>query len=83
MTERTLGGGMRLLVGASGAWVFTLGVLLALREVRSAMQGAPRLPAVLVAAGCALVAVGGASLVWSAVQGRIALRRVRYRGRRQ
>jgi hypothetical protein len=73
---------MRLLVGAGGTAVFALGVLLALREIRSAMFGAPQLPALLVAAGCALVAVGGASLVRSALQGRIALRRVRYRGRR-
>jgi hypothetical protein len=81
MTERRLGAGMRLLVGSSGAGVFALGVLLALREIRSAVHGAPPAPALIVAAGCGLAAIGGASLVRSAVQGRIALRRIRRRPR--
>jgi hypothetical protein len=68
---------MRALVGTAGAGVLSLGILLALREVRSAIRGAPLAPALLVAAGCGLVAVGGASLLRSAVRGRIALRRIR------
>jgi hypothetical protein len=70
---------MRLLVGAFGLGVLTLGLLLAAREVLRAIRGAAPVPAVLIAAACGLVAVGGASLVRSALRGRIPLRRIRRR----
>jgi len=77
VTERCLTPAMRLLVGASGMGVLALGSLLAVTEVLGASRGAPLVPAVLIAAACVLVAVGGASLVRSALCGRIRLRRIR------
>ena len=46
-----------------------------------AVNGASPAPSLLVAAACGVVALGGASLIRSAVQGRIALRRIRRRRR--
>lgn len=77
MSERTLGPAMRLLTGVAGAAVFALGLVLAAAELRAAYLGSPLAPTVLVAAGCLFAAVGGASLVRSALRGRIALRRIR------
>ena len=79
MNERKLSRGMRVLVGAFGAGVLALGLLLAAVELRWAYLGAPRVPTLLAAVACGLVAVGGGSLLRSAVRGRIALRRIRHR----
>lgn len=70
---------MRLLVGAFGIGVLALGLLLAAAELYRAYHDAPPVPAILLAAACVLVAVSGASLVRSALRGRITLRRVRRR----
>jgi len=67
---------MRLLTGAFGVGVLALGLLLAAAEVLGAYQGAPPVAPILAAAACVLAAAGGASLVLSAVRGRITLRRV-------
>jgi hypothetical protein len=70
---------MRLLVGAFGVSVLALGILLAAIELLGAYRGAPPVPGILAAAACVFVSVGGASLVRSALRGRITLRRVRRR----
>jgi hypothetical protein len=57
--------------------VLALGLLLAATEVLGASHGAPPVTTFLTAAACILVAVGGASLVRSALRGRITLRRIR------
>jgi len=66
---------MRLLVGAFGVGVLAVGLIVATAEFERTYQGAPPGPAILAAAVCFLVAVSGASLVRSAVRGRITLRR--------
>ena len=81
MTERRLGPAMRWLVGVSGAGVLALGVFLAAINVQRAAHGASAMLALPTAAACVFVAVGGASLLRSALRGRIALRRIRRRPR--
>ena len=76
MTERRLTPAMRVLVGAFGVAVLALGLLVAAVELHRAYQGARSVPAFLAAAVCVLLAVSGASLLRSALRGRITVRRV-------
>jgi hypothetical protein len=79
VTERRLTPALRLLVSAFGLGVLALGLLLAAVELLGAYYGASPVFAILAAAACILVAVGGASLVRTALRGRITLRRVTHR----
>ena len=79
MKERSLSPAMRVLAGAFGVGVLGLGLLLAATELRWAYRGAPLAPALLMAGGCGLAAVGGGALVRGAIRGRMAVRRTRFR----
>jgi hypothetical protein len=79
VTERVLTTPMRVITGLSGTAVLCLGLFIMATELQAAKNGSPVVPSVLTAAMCALVALGGASLLRSAVRGRIALRPTRRR----
>jgi len=79
VTERRLTTPMRVITGLFGTAVLCLGLFVMATELQAANNGSPVVPAVLTAAMCALVALGGASLLRSAVRGRIALRPTRRR----
>ena len=79
MTERRLTTPMRVITGLFGTAVLCLGLFVMATELQAANNGSPVVPAVLTAAMCALGALGGASLLRSAVRGRIALRPTRRR----
>jgi hypothetical protein len=57
--------------------VLCLGLFVMATELQAAANGSPVVPAVLAAVVCAIVALGGASLLRSAVRGRIVLRPTR------
>jgi hypothetical protein len=77
MTERMLGPGLRLLLGALGAVALGAGALIGTMQLRAAYLGSPLLPTLAVALVCGTAAVGGVSLLRGALRGRIAVRRPR------
>ena len=79
MTERRLTTPMRVITGLFGTAVLCLGLFVMATELQAANNGSPIVPTVLAAVVCAFVALGGASLLRSAVRGRIALRPTRRR----
>jgi len=66
---------MRLLLGAIGAAALGAGVVVGATELRVAYLGARPVPALAIAAVCAVVAVGGTRVLLGAARGRIAVRR--------
>jgi hypothetical protein len=70
---------MRVVAGMFGTAVLCLGLFLTATELQWARLGSPLVPTLLAAVVCALVALGGASLLRSAIQGRIRLRPTRRR----
>lgn len=79
--ERTLGVGMRLLLGLLGAAALLGGMVVGASESRRLLRGSSAAPAVLVVAVCVLVAWGGVSLLLGAYRGRIRVRQTRARRR--
>ena len=79
MTERRLTTPMRVISGLLGTAGLGLGRFVMATQLQAANNGSPVVPAVLAAVVCAIVALGGASLLRSAVRGRIALRPTRRR----
>lgn len=81
MPERTLGVGLRLLLGLIGAAAVGAGGVVGAIELRIASKFWPYWPAVAVAAFCAIVVVGGLLLLRGAVSGHLMVRRTRRHGR--
>ena len=75
MHERSLGPGMRLLLGVIGATALGAGVAVGATELCVAYLGAPLVPALAVALVRAVVAVVRARVLLGAARGRIAVRR--------
>jgi len=72
--ERPLGVGLRLLLGLLGAVALGAGLLVGATEVRSHL-GSWGFASVLITVVCAVVALGGVTLLRGAIRGRIAVRR--------
>jgi hypothetical protein len=70
---------MRMVAGLFGTGVLCLGLYLMATQLQAANSGSPAISSVLAAVVCALVALGGASLLRSAVRGRITVRPPRRR----
>jgi hypothetical protein len=79
MTERMLTTSMRVVAGLFGTAVLCLGLFIMATELQAANNGSPPVPAILAAVVCAFVALGGASLLRSAIRGRITVRPTRRR----
>jgi hypothetical protein len=79
MTERMLTTPMRVIAGLFGTAVLCLGLFIMAMELQAANNGSPPVPAILAAVACAFVALGGASLLRSAIRGRITVRPPRRR----
>ena len=77
MAERTLGFGLRVLIGVIGAAAVGAGFVVAVTELRSAYLGSPLAPTLLAVVVAGVVAVGGVVLIRGALRGRIAVRKPR------
>ena len=79
MVERSLGLGLRVLLGVIGAAALGAGVVVGATELRHAYLGSPPVPTVLAALVAGVVALGGSLLIRGALRGRIAVRTPRRR----
>ena len=74
MADRSLGPGLRLLIGIVGLSAIGAGLLVCVTELRLAYLGSPRIPTLIAAMVAGMAAVGGGLIVRGAIRGRIAVR---------
>lgn len=79
MTERALTPVLRALLAALGAVAVGAGVVVMTMQLQAAYRGSPLLPALVITPFCAIVVIGGATLIRGAVRGRMEFRRPRRR----